>query len=181
MVSLHNSTCPQCRRHFTHVRHSTIPQLEYEVATHSLLPDLCHSSPTEMSIAVNLIFNENGRGGYDVFMPEYITCIAGMDSSIIRIRPFVNEDIAYQEDKAIRFEQMKNLVHHVQNRPFIYTKTIIARCIMSMVDIFNIFHTESICLCDTCLDQREVQRVTTRPADPRENEGGLKLFLLSTS
>jgi hypothetical protein len=181
-ISLNNSTCPQCREPFTHVRQYTNPLLEYEVATRSLLPGLTDCSHIEMSVAVSLIFNYNERGGYDVFIPEYIQGIYGMETEIFKKMPIViNTAGGIRELKAAKFEEMRGLVHDVRNYPLIFTRVMIARCVMYMLERCNLFDIEGMCLCHTCLERREHERVTTRPTDPREDEGGSKLFLFSTS
>jgi hypothetical protein len=159
-ISLNNSTCPQCRRPFTHVRQYGNPLSQYDVSIHSFPTELPSSSPIIMSIAVNLIFDENERGGYDVLLPEYFKCTDDMDNKICRIQPRV--DINSVINNAL-FAEMITLVDRFKDRPLIFIAILIAQCVMNMTDEFEIFV------------------IHTFLTDPREDEGGSNLFLLSTS
>jgi hypothetical protein len=173
-ISLNNSVCPQCRRPFTHVRQyanrlNGTPFSEYDVSIHSFPTELPPSSPIIMSIAVNLIFNENERGGYDVLLPEYFRCVDDMDNKICRIQHMINTNIVitnmmnHQRLKDSLFQNMRNSVDHFKNRPLMFVATLIAHCVMKMTEEFEIFV------------------IHTFLTDPREDEDGSNLFLLSIS
>jgi hypothetical protein len=159
-ISLINSVCPLCRGRFTHVLQSGNPWSQYDVSIHSFPTELPPSSPIIMSIAVNLIFDENGRGGYDVLLPEYIECIDDMDNAICRIQPRVDINSVIKD---VPFANMITLVDRFKDRPLIFIKILIAQCVMEMVDDFQIFVIHKFLI------------------DPREDEGGSNMFLLSTS
>jgi hypothetical protein len=125
-----NPICPLCRAPFTTIiQHLNNSVIEYHIESNSLIPGFMNNSAFVMGIANNLIFEHDGEGGYEVFLPEYLRNVPGCQP-ILMLGPYYNDD--YDPRRLQLFDEMDRAVAEVENLPMIFSRVVIGR----YIDIF---------------------------------------------